>query len=164
MAEQIHYPTGKELVAQMNSTGNLDSNLQHLVDIKRRTGVVLRLKPFDQITRVVIKSDTEVIVQLVTHEMTERKFDTYLTARGVKLTPISQQEDGTWTIGESFVLWEEGFKKTRIAAFTPATVADYWEKRIHEFMCHRPGVPSYPMENASFGDVTTPQMSRHWRV
>lgn len=157
-------PNGKELVTQMNSTGSLDDNLHHLVDIKRRTGFVLRLKPFDQITKVVYKSDDEIIVQLITHEMAERRFDTYLTARGVKLIPLNRQADGTWRTGEAFVMWEEGFQRVRIAAFTPNSVADYWEKRIHEFMCHRPGIPSYPMENASFGDCTTPQMTRHWRI
>lgn len=148
----------------MNIEG-LEDNLTHLVDIKRRTGGHLfRIKPFDRITQVVVQSDDTIVVQVITHQVQERKFDTILTARGLRLVPLTRNTFGHWSAGQPITVWETDFQPVRVAAFTPSTVAQYWEKRIHEFMCHRPGTPSAPMENASFEDCTTPKMARHWRI
>lgn len=149
----------------MDSPIGAESNLDHLIDIKIKTGGHLfRIKPFDQITRVMVQSEDTIVVQVITHEVKERKFDSYLTARGLRLVPLTKNRYGTYEAGQPITVWEADFQPVRVAAFTPSSVAQYWEKRIHEYMCHRPGTPSAPMENASFGDCTTPRMARHWRI
>lgn len=143
-----------------------EDNLTALVEIKRLTGLTVRLKPFDEIIGWVVKSPTEIVVQIRTHEVIEAKFDTFLTGRGIKLQGLSAQADGTWRAGESIVMWEDDFQKVRVAAFTPTSIADFWAKRDHENMCYRPGTSKQPMESASVTaeGYSPARMTRHWDI
>lgn len=149
----------------MDRPGASDDNLTYLVEIKQTTGRSLHLKPFDRITKVVAPSDEQIVVQVITHELRERKFDTHLIKQGIKLIPINfVQATNTWVIGQSITVWNEDFEPVRVAAFTPPTIEEFWQKRNHETMCGRPGTPSYPLEPASFADCSTPAIRRHWTL
>jgi hypothetical protein len=151
----------------MNDADLFSDNLTALVAIKQATGVTVRIKTHDRIQKVARLSDTELIVTILTHEEIERKYDTYLTNQGIKLLPI-RLVGTTWQMCEAFIMWGEkaDFEPIRIAAFEPTSIPDYWDKRIRENMCYRPGSSKQPMESAAVTEwgMSPARMIKHWDI
>lgn len=140
--------------------------LEARVAFKRLTGLNIRLTPFESITKIAPKSETEVVVQIITHQAEERRTEWLLTARGIKLVRFVQSESGTWAqVGKPLVMWDDDFERVSIPLFGPGKTPGEWlQAREFARMCYRPGTSNFPMDNhqRTQEGYTTARMARHW--
>lgn len=149
----------------MDTTPAFESNLEARVAFKRLTGLNIRLTPWELLTRINRQSEDTIVVQIVTHEVNERKTQTILTGRGVRLIQY-KLVDGSWK--ETFrlpVVWEPDFKPMTYSLFGPGKTPEEWlQAKLFEQMCYRPGSDRSPLDSCSRTSIgyTTPKMARHW--
>lgn len=142
-----------------------ETNLDARVAFKRLTGETIRLTPWEAIESIVEKDDGSVAVVIVTHTVEERKTETILTSRSLKLLVFVQSDTG-WRQANRMVVPDPTFEKAEhIPLFGPGkTPAEWLMARQWERLAHRVGSSASPMDNYDRvgKGYTTARMTRHW--
>lgn len=144
------------------------SNLDAIKAIKRLTGLVIRVTPYDLVQGVTVKSETEIVVTVKVHEIEERRTTVILKNQGTRLIQFTRTESGGWRQSGLFTLWETDFEPVHHSLFGPGkTVAEWLAARQFESMCGRPGTDNHPLDSyrrtvVDGADYTTRRMARHW--
>lgn len=149
----------------MTSTTVYETSLEASVAFKRLTGTTCRLTPFEALVKIAVKSDDEIIVQITTYEVIERRTEYVIKNRGTKLVGFSNRH-GTWQQnGKALVVWETDFEPFSIPFYgSGKTMAEWLDAKEFARMCHRPGSSAVPMDSHKrvMQGASTVRMTRHW--
>lgn len=141
-----------------------ENNIQLLAQIKRLTGVTLRMVPLETIDQIKTSTDgNQIGVLITTYQVEERRSDVRVVARGKRLVSLTRVNTG-WTQSQ-MTAWESNFTPFFINHYGPGkTVLEAVAQRRYERLAGRPGTERAPLDSYTrvLGGYTTPRMQRHW--
>lgn len=137
-----------------------DSNpYQLLREVRRVTGVQVKLKMFESIERVTF-SEEKVMVLVNICEVTEHHAEYRIKRTGKRLTEITVPAKGWGRIVDEIEIWDADSSQTH-KRLDPETPLQTRQREEWELLCYRPGTSKTPLDN--YDSVDSDRMAKHWR-
>lgn len=139
------------------------SNLELLGQFRRESGLVMRLRPYENVVKVTV-DDTKAAILIETFRFKELAREVRFKARGEKLIGFIRAQDVWLPVGE-LVTWDESFVPfTHVKYGKSVSPREHAARRQWERECYRPGSEVTPLDSYSrvLSGPTTEAMERYW--
>lgn len=124
------------------------STIENLAHIRKLTGASLRLRTFEEVRLVQVKSPELVYVMVSAVKSTEGRYGAKIVATGTSLHIFTKSE-GSWEV-QVIESWDEApaydFVRTSGRGMSPQ---EAHEQSTWEDLCYRPGTAKSPMERTN---------------
>jgi hypothetical protein len=133
--------------------------LQKIYEVRRLTGVQLRLQMFETVERVTIEDD-HIMVLINICETVEHRSQYTVKRRGKRMVKVSRSDRGMGRILDTFEVWDDDSGEVHKRR-EPETPYETRRREEWELLCYRPGTAKTPLDN--YDSVDSDRMAKHWR-
>lgn len=141
-----------------------DDNLTLLRELKRHTGLVTRLRPFDTVLKVTTEP-TRAAILIDTFSVDELVREYRFVKHGQRLTSFYRTSCGWLQQGQSMTVWDKDFESFTLKKFgRSVSPREYLERRKWERDCYRVGSDITPLDSYQrvLDAPTHPKMERFY--
>lgn len=133
--------------------------LQKLYEVRKLTGVQLRMQMFETVERVTVENDY-IMVLINICETVEHRSQYTIKRRGKRMVKVSRSSAGMGRILDTFEVWDDdsGEIYKRRGTESPYETR---QREAWELLCYRPGTAKTPLDN--YDSVDSDRMAKHWR-
>lgn len=140
-----------------------ESNLELLGQFRRNTGLVIQLRPYENVLKISTE-ESKAAILIETFKFTDLAREVRFKARGEKLLGFVRVNNVWIPVGE-LVTWDESFVPfTHVKYGKSVSPREYAARRQWERECYRPGSEITPLDSYQrvLSGPTTEEMERYW--